>query len=75
MSLDNPNDESLIRFSFDETNSEFGLDSFASKHTCNVISMFIPESLVTLTNVGTGVIGGVSPIEKKGKIRLQITNG
>ena len=74
ISLDNPNDENHVRCSFDETTTEFGLDSCASTHMCNDISMFLPESLVDLTNVGVGGIGGVSPIEKKGTITFNIVD-
>ena len=36
--------------------------------------MFLSDSLVNLINFGPGGIGGVSPIEKKGAIRFQITD-
>ena len=74
ISLDSPNDNSYVRYSFDETTTEFKLDSCASTHICNDISMFLTESLVDLTNIGVGGIGRVSLIEKKGMIRFNIVD-
>ena len=43
---DNLSSEEFIRFSFNESVTEFGVDSYSTANVYNNVSLFIPESLI-----------------------------
>ena len=58
--IENAMGKNLIRHLFDETIAEFGLDSRASTHMHDDISMLLPYSLASVTNGGEGGIVDIS---------------
>ena len=64
--------KNYVQCSFDEKATKFGVDSCATTHICNDVSMFLPKSLVEANSVGAEGIGGLAKTSKRGTIKMLI---